>query len=175
MVIDGPAALPGLTAAALALAVLLVLLVLLALRLWRWLRRRPFAVIDGSNVMFWKTGQPALESVAEVLAALDTAGYDCGVIFDANVGYRLKGRFLHEARLRKALRLRGDRVMVVPKGTQADPYLLDFAQKMKAVIVSNDRFRDRIAGYPDLARPGRLVRGGWRNGGLWLDLPARRR
>ncbi len=156
-------------------ALALALAALAAVWLWRWRRRRPFALVDGSNVMFWKTGTPSLEPVAEVLAALHAAGYDAAVIFDANVGYRLRGKFMHEARLRKALRLKGDRVMVVPSGTPADPWLLDFARKMRAIVVSNDRFRDRIADYPDLARPGRLVRGGYRDGRLHLPLPQRRR
>ena len=148
---------------------------LAALWLWRRRHRRPFALIDGSNVMFWKNGTSSLDPVAEVLAALEAAGYDAAVIFDANVGYRLRGKFMHEARLRKALRLKGDRVMVVPSGTQADPWLLDFARKMRAIVVSNDRFRDRIDAYPELAQPGRLVRGGYRDGRLVLSLPQRRR
>jgi hypothetical protein len=109
--------------------------------------------------------------VAEVLAALRAAGYEAGVIFDANAGYLLGGRYMHGDALQRQPGLRGARVTVVPKGTPADPYLLDFAQKSGAAIVSNDRFRDRIDGFPALQTPGRRIRGGYRDGSLWLDLP----
>ncbi len=132
---------------------------------------RPMAVVDGSNVMFWNGNTPALESVAAVLDLLDSRGWHAGVIFDANVGWRLEGRYLGDAALRTRLGLKGDRVMVVPRGQQADPFLLNFARQSQAIVISNDRFRDRIADYPDLAVPGRLVRGGWRDGAPWLDLP----
>lgn len=164
---------PGLPALA---GVLAALVLALWPALWLWRRqRRPLAVIDGSNVMFWKTGTPTLESVAEVIAAVEAAGYAAGVIFDANAGYRLRGAYLSDRALGRTLGLRRDRVLVVPRGTQADPFLLDFAQKARAIIISNDRFRDRIGSYPDLAQPGRRVRGGWHAGRLVLDLPARRR
>ncbi len=139
-----------------------------------WLRRRTrrgLAVIDGSNVMYWKTGTPSLEPVAEVIAALRAAGYEAGVMFDANAGYLLNGKYMHDEAFERQSGLRRARVTVVPKGMQADPYLLGFAQKTGAAVVSNDRFRDRIDDFPALLAPGRLVRGGYRDGRLWLDLP----
>ncbi|WP_112311892.1 NYN domain-containing protein [Pseudogemmobacter bohemicus] len=135
-------------------------------------RQRPLAVLDGSNVMHWKDGKPQIDTVIGVLRLLDRLGYESGVVFDANAGYLLADRYMNADEFRKQLGLTGSRVLVVPKGEQADPFLLRFASKSNAVIVSNDRFRDRIADFPLMAGPGRLVRGGCRQDGLWLDLPA---
>ena len=64
-----------------------------------------------------------------------------------------------------------DRAMVVPKGSQADPFLLEAARDQNARIVSNDRFRDWAEQFPEVAEPLRLIQGSLRNGILWLDLP----
>lgn len=132
---------------------------------------RPLAVIDGSNVMHWRDNTPQLAVVDEVLRRLNAHGYDVGVMFDANAGYRIAGRYLHDGDFRRLLNIRGDRVMVVPKGTPADPFLLSFARGSGAAIVTNDRFRDWLADFPEFADPSRLIRGGFRDGRLWLDLP----
>lgn len=133
------------------------------------------AVIDGSNVMYWRGNTPDVRAVEAVLSLLERRGYKTGVMFDANAGYKLTGRYLREKELAFVLGLKTDRVMVVPKGTQADPYLLKYAQGSGAILISNDRFRDRIADFPELSAPGRLVRGGYRencaDAGAWLDLP----
>lgn len=167
-----PDDLPTWALAGLAVALLLLPALGAALRrLFR--RRRPLAVVDGSNVMHWQDNTPRIATVAEAVRALERMGYDVGVIFDANAGYRIVGHYLNESALKRLLGLRGDRVLVVPKGEQADPWLLSYARKTGAVIVSNDRFRDRLAEFPEIAEPGRLIRGGHRDGGLWLDVPPR--
>jgi hypothetical protein len=43
-----------------------------------------------------------------------------------------------------------------PAGTDADYFLLSFAKEFDAALVSNDRFRDRIAKYPDVSE--RIIR-----------------
>lgn len=158
-----------------ALFALVLLAVYLALR--RAARRRktlpdrPYAVIDGSNVMHWNDNRPDLAPVAAAVDTLCKAGYRPGVIFDANAGYKLANRYQGDAQLAGFLGLPAEDVLVVPKGQQADPFLLDFARDTGAIVISNDRFRDRIADYPDLAAQGRLIRGDWRDGRLRLDLP----
>lgn len=132
---------------------------------------RPLAVVDGSNVMHWQDSTPQLEPVIKVVRLLERQGYRAGVIFDANAGYRLRNRYMDDDVLGRQLGLPEDRVLVVPRGQQADPFLLTYARDSGAIVVSNDRFRDRLAEYPELAAPGRLVRGGWRDGKPWLDLP----
>lgn len=133
----------------------------------------PRAVVDGSNVMHWNENKPQLGPVKAALDALDQRGYLVGVIFDANAGYKLFDRYLDDADLAHLLHLPVDRVLVVPKGTQADPFLLNYANDANAVVISNDHFRDRIGDYPKLAREGRLIQGGWADGRIWLAFPQR--
>lgn len=41
---------------------------------------------------------------------------------------------------------------------------------MGARIVTNDRYRDWAEAHPEIATPGHLIRGGWREGKLWLAI-----
>ncbi|MGB8621203.1 MAG: hypothetical protein WCD16_00160 [Paracoccaceae bacterium] len=137
--------------------------------------RRPrdtqkWIVVDGSNVMHWKGGTPEIGTVREVVDHLTALGFVPGVMFDANAGYKLNGRYQHDGALGKLLGLPRDRVMVVPKGTPADPTILAAARDLGARIVTNDRFRDWAEQHPEVAEPGYLIRGGYRTGELWLDL-----
>ena len=125
-------------------------------------------LIDGSNVIYWQDNTPRLEPLLQVVQELVRQGFRPGVVFDANVGYKLTGQFLGERELARLLSLPRDQILVVPKGTQADPYLLETAQDLKAQIVTNDRYRDWAESYPEVARSGTLIRGGMRNGRLWL-------
>lgn len=143
--------------------------------LFRTWRARPardpaWIVIDGSNVMHWGGESPRIEPVREVVRHLESLGFTPGVIFDANAGYLLEGRYCHDHVFGRLLGLPTDRVMVVDKGTPADPVILREAQDLKARVVTNDRYRDWAERFPDVRSPGFLVRGGYRNGRLWLDL-----
>lgn len=131
-----------------------------------------WVVVDGSNVMHWNGGTPKLETVLELNAYLREHGYMPGVVFDANVGYKVQGKFLNDRALAGLLGLPKDRVMVVPKGSPADPLILTAARDLGAQIVTNDRFRDWVNLYPEVDRAGHLMRGGYRSGKLWLDLAA---
>ncbi len=133
---------------------------------------RPGRVIllDGSNIMHWQGGTPRLEAVREVVDHLTAQGYTPGVVFDANAGYRLDGRYLHHPALARALGLPPERVIVVNKGEVADALLLRAAEDMGARVVSNDRFRDWAAQFPKLGEPGFLIAGRYRGRVLELDL-----
>ena len=156
--------------AALSTVASLVLLLLAARKSFR--ARHKWVVIDGSNVMYWQGGSPDIETVQSVVRQLAKAGFTPGVMFDANAGYLLEDRYLHDGAFAKRLGLPQDRVMVVPKGVQADAYILKAARDRGAVIVTNDRFRDWAGDYPEVAHDGYLIRGGYRDGALWLDLAA---
>mgnify|MGYP003651762796 CR=1 FL=1 len=96
------------------------------------------------------------------------------VVFDANAGYLLTGKYKHDDAMAGYLGLAEDWVMVVPKGTVADRYLLTVARDVGAPIVTNDRYRDWAADYPEIKQSGRLIRGGYRDGALWfegMDIP----
>lgn len=152
-----------------ALASLLLLIVAFVRRTPR--QRSGALIIDGSNVMYWRDGVPKIETVAEVLQHLIALGFKPGVIFDANAGYLFADGYRGDRAIGKILGLPLDRVMVVPKGTPADPYILQAARDMKARIISNDRFRDWQGDFPEIATPGHLIKGDFRQGQLKLDLP----
>jgi Zc3h12a-like Ribonuclease NYN domain len=126
-------------------------------------------LVDGSNVMHWKDGKPQIMPVQSVVHELRRRGFAPGVVFDANAGHKLAGRYLNEKDFATMLSLPASQVFVVPKGTQADPYLLDAARGYGARIVTHDRFKDWAEAHPEVKEPGFLVRGGYRsNGEFWL-------
>jgi hypothetical protein len=92
------------------------------------------------------------------------------VVFDANAGHKLTGRYKHDHALGKLLGLPEARVMVVDKGTPADPTILAAARDLGARVVTNDRYRDWAETHPEVASAGHLIRGGYRDGHLWLDM-----
>jgi hypothetical protein len=111
---------------------------------------RQTVLIDGSNVIYWLDNTPQLAPLLQVVHDLSRQGLKPGVVFDANVGYKLTGKFMGERDLSRMLSLPKDQ------------------------IVTNDRFRDWVDHYPDVARPERLVRGSIRDGRVWLpDLEAK--
>lgn len=126
-------------------------------------------VVDGSNVMHWKDNTPKLETLQEVLRALEQRGYSPGVVFDANAGYLLTGSYAHDYRLGKQLGLPKDRVMVVDKGVVADTIILAAARDLGVSIVSQDRFRDHATEFPEVSDPAHFLRGGYDKGALWLQ------
>lgn len=127
-------------------------------------------VIDGSNVMHWKGGSPDLATVRQVVDLLTKKGFAPGVVFDANAGYLLTGKYQHDGALSRALGIPENRVMVVPKGTPADPSILTAARDMNARVVTNDRFRDWADEFPEIRTPGHLIRGNIKSGQVYLQL-----
>lgn len=134
-------------------------------------RKRKWAILDGSNVMHWKDGKPGLAAVQEVVIHLERRGYSAGVVFDANAGYLLAGRYQHDDKLALRLSIPEKNVLVVNKGEPADPRILSMARDMGAVVVTNDRYRDWMDDFPEVRTKGYLVNGGYRDDMLWLDLP----
>lgn len=132
-----------------------------------------WVLVDGSNVMHWQDQTPNLDPVKAVVAQLAAKGHVPGVVFDANAGWKLMGRYLHDGEFARLLGLESRQVLVVPKGTQADPFLLQTAREFGARIVTNDRYRDWADRHPEVLEPGFLIRGGMRDGTVWLkDLAA---
>ncbi|MBL4628187.1 MAG: hypothetical protein JKY00_09145 [Roseicyclus sp.] len=129
----------------------------------------PHVIIDGSNVMHWNGGAPRLATLRDVITLLRKQGYQPGIIFDANAGYKLDDCYLDDRHFAKLLNLPDNRVLVVGKGEPADPTILAAARDMKAKVITNDRFRDWAADFPEVATTGHLVRGAYRQGKLCLD------
>lgn len=126
-------------------------------------------ILDGSNVMHWRGGKPDIATVREVLDLAAARGLHAGVVFDANAGHLIFDRYASDRAFAHVLKLPPDRVMVVPKGTPADPTILAAARDLGARVISNDRFRDWAEDFPELSKPGHVIRGGYRDGAPWLD------
>jgi hypothetical protein len=146
------------------------LYLLLRLRRQRSVGLMPLAivVVDGSNVMFWRDNTPRIGTLIVVVRALQAQGLRPVVWFDANAGFHLIGRYAHDGELARALGLSARQVVVVPKGTPADPLLLAGARDLKAAVVSNDRFRDWQANFGDVLA-GQMIRGRMDGNGVVLD------
>jgi hypothetical protein len=129
-----------------------------------------WVVIDGSNVMHWKDGTPQIDVVRDVVVRLESLGYTPGVVFDANAGHLIAGKYQHDDSFSLLLGLPEDRIMVVNKGTPADPTVLLAARDLGARVVSNDRFRDWADTHPEVHKPDHFIRGDYRSGKLRLQL-----
>ena len=121
-------------------------------------RDRNWILVDGSNVMHWEDNTPHVEPLRRVVTALKAQGLDPGVVFDANAGWKLFGRYMGEGELSQIIGLPQDQVLVVPKGSPADPWL------------SDDRTRFRGADRHQRPLP-RLGRGTPRGGKARLSGP----
>ncbi len=119
--------------------------------------------------MFWDGEIPKVETIIQVIGVLRDKGFQANVIFDANVGYKLSGRYQGEREMARLLRLPPKSVMVVPKGTPADEYLLIAARQSGVPIVTNDRYRDWASRFPEVETPGYLLRGEVKLGKVWVD------
>jgi len=133
---------------------------------------RRWVVIDGSNVMFWQDETPSLSTVSAVVGEVKKAGLTPLVWFDANAGYKVGDRYMNPGDLSRAIGVPKKHVRVAPKGSPADPLLLEDAAKLGTGVVSNDRYRDWAESYPSVMQPGVLVRGRMEGGAALLDWPA---
>lgn len=150
-------------------AIVLILLALIWRRPGRAAGPARHVVIDGSNLIYWQdAAAPSLMPVKAAIAVMQSRGFVPGVIFDANVGYKIGDAYRGDRALARELALPQDRVLVVPKGVPADQYILEAARSLAAPVLSNDRYRDWAESFPEVAEPGRLIRGGWRDGDLWI-------
>lgn len=132
---------------------------------------RKWVVVDGSNVLYWQDETPSLTAVTAVLNEVQRAGMTPLVWFDANVGYKVGTSYMNPADLARALGVSRKQVRVAPKGSPADPLLLDEAAKLGTGVVTNDRYRDWVESYPSVAQPGVLVHGRLQDGAVTLDWP----
>lgn len=133
-------------------------------------RGKAWIVLDGSNVMHWDGSAPSLDTVRSVVDKVRAQGLEPVIWFDANVGYKIGDCYLGPTALARRLGCAKARVHVAPRGTPADPLLLQHAVSLDARVVSNDRFRDWQEAFPVLDRDDFLVRTRSRDQHLTLDL-----
>ena len=102
------------------------------------------AIVDGSNVAHSSEGgAPRLENISLVCEKLEEQGYQPIVVVDAALRHQIDDaagyeRMVEDGRIRQA-----------PAGTDADYFILSFARELDAMVVSNDRFKDRLQAFPE--------------------------
>jgi hypothetical protein len=102
------------------------------------------AIVDGSNVAHSSEGdQPSLENIHVVVRKLEAEGYEPIVVVDAALRHRIDDGDGYERMVEAG------RIKQAPAGTDADYFILSFARELDAVVVSNDRFKDRWKAFPE--------------------------
>ena len=102
------------------------------------------ALIDGSNVAHSSEGDQArLENIRLVSEKLVEEGYQPVVVVDAALRHQIDDKAHFEQMVEDG------RIKQAPAGTDADYFILSFARELEAVVVSNDRFKDRLEAFPE--------------------------
>lgn len=102
------------------------------------------ALIDGSNVAHSSEGDQArLQNIRLVSGKLVEEGYQPVVVVDAALRHQIDDKAQFEQMVEDG------RIKQAPAGTDADYFILSFARELEAVVVSNDRFKDRLEAFPE--------------------------
>ena len=102
------------------------------------------AIVDGSNVAHSTEGEaPHVANLVAVRDKLVQEGLEPIIVADAALRHQIDDSAKYERMIEEGM------VRQAPAGTDADYFILSFARELKASIVSNDRFRDRIKQFPE--------------------------
>lgn len=113
--------------------------------------RSSVVLVDGSNVAHSSEGDAArLANIIAIRDKLMEEGLKPIIVVDAALRHQIDDEAGYEQLVD------GGTIRQAPAGTDADYFLLEFAEEFEASIVTNDRFRDRIEKYPQVRN--RLVR-----------------
>ena len=102
-------------------------------------------VIDGANVAYEERsagGKPKLSNLLKVRREMEERGKEAIIIVDASLKYDIDD----QEQLEKLIQ--SQQVRQVPAGTDADYFIIQFADQLDALIVTNDRYRDYAEQYP---------------------------
>ena len=102
-------------------------------------------VIDGANVAYEERsagGKPKFSNLLKVRRELEEKGFEAVVLVDASLKYDIDD----QEQLEKLIQ--SQQVRQVPAGTDADYFIIQFAQELDALIVTNDRYKDYAQQYP---------------------------
>ena len=114
-------------------------------------RSSKVVLVDGSNVAFSTEGETAqLKNILAVRDRLVAEGFEPIVVVDAALRHKIDDEAGYERLVDTGV------IKQAPAGTDADYFILSFAEELDASVVSNDRFRDRIKQYPALRK--RLIK-----------------
>lgn len=125
-------------------------------------------IVDGSNVAHFTEGEKAmLDNIRLVRDKLLEEGYQPVVLADAALRHQIDDEQGFEALVEDGT------IKQAPAGTDADYFILSFARELDANIVSNDRFKDRAASFPEIRE--RIIRFMIVNGEVVFERRTRRR
>lgn len=106
--------------------------------------RSRVVIVDGSNVAHSTEGDRArLANIDLVSARLREDGFEPIVVADAALRHQIDDERRYEEMVEN-----GD-IRQAPAGTDADYFILSFARELDALVLSNDRYKDRIEAFPD--------------------------
>lgn len=116
-------------------------------------------VVDGSNIATEGRSEPSLAQLREAVDALaaEYAGAEILVVVDASLEHKLS---TSERSQLKELELSGD-IVAPPAGSvgRGDAFILKIAERINAVVLSNDSFHEFQADHRWLFDDGRLIGG----------------
>ena len=108
-------------------------------------------IVDASNVAYSsEKGSARLANVQLIRDKLTADGMTPILVADAALRHQIDDADGYEA-----LVTAGE-IQQAPAGTDADYFILTFARELDAAVLSNDRFKDRIAHFPDVKE--RIIR-----------------
>ena len=101
--------------------------------------------MDASNVAHaTEANAPRLTNVRLVRDRLTEDGLTPILVADAALRHQIDDADGYEALVKAG------EIQQAPAGTDADYFILTFARELGASVLSNDRFKDRIAKFPDV-------------------------
>jgi hypothetical protein len=102
-------------------------------------------IVDASNVAHaTEKTSPRLANVRLVRDRLTLDGMTPILVADAALRHRIDDADGYEALVKAG------EIQQAPAGTDADYFILTFARELDASVLSNDRFKDRIAHFPEV-------------------------
>ena len=106
-------------------------------------------VVDGSNVIRAKGGY-GVNGLFALYEAFKDKGMKTKVYLDANIIHVLRdaGDEIGAKRLEEAIKKESNVFVLVPAGNRADDYILQYADRTQALVLSNDRFVPYVERYP---------------------------
>jgi hypothetical protein len=125
-------------------------------------------IVDASNVAHaTEKGIAHLTNVRLVRDHLTEDGMTPILVADAALRHQIDDADGYEALVNAG------EIQQAPAGTDADYFILTFARELEASVLSNDRFKDRIASFPDVSN--RIIRFMIVAGEVVLERRAKRR
>ena len=102
-------------------------------------------IVDASNVAHsTEKTAPRLANVRLIRDRLTLDGMTPILVADAALRHQIDDAEGYEALVKAG------EIQQAPAGTDADYFILAFARELDASVLSNDRFKDRIAHFPDV-------------------------